>query len=301
VWWHMGGMAVNARGNLAVTCHNSVKAGDRREGQMLYADLNQKANYKGREQKGGPYTPKLYPGRALGWETHIWDEHGKVLCEDATPGLAASDGIGLDRDNNLYVLAAVNRILDGKPYFQEESEALIKISPKKGKVVSLSPYAPVPLTKESGPARPPDGNMFQHGKAWADGAEWLYGGVGISHLPCVCWNARPALDLFARSFAPELDHCSVAVLDSSGNLILRVGRYGNVEDGKPLIPAGGPANPRSIGGDEVALFYAPYLGTHTDRRLFIADPGNQRIASVKLGYHAEEKTALKDVPDAGKK
>lgn len=32
--------------------------------------------------------------------------------------------------------------------------------------------------------------------------------------------------------------------------------------------------------------------TDTDRRLFIADPGNQRIASVKLGYHAEEKVAL---------
>jgi hypothetical protein len=51
----------------------------------------------------------------------------------------------------------------------------------------------------------------------------------------------------------------------------------------------------------VAIFHAAYLGTHTDRRLFIADAGNARILSVKLGYHAEEKTALKDVPDGGKK
>jgi phosphoribosylformylglycinamidine synthase len=56
--------------------------------------------------------------------------------------------------------------------------------------------------------------------------------------------------------------------------------------------AGGPGNPRSIGGDEVALFHAAYVGTHTDRRLFIADGGNQRIVSVKLGYHAEEHVPL---------
>jgi hypothetical protein len=42
------------------------------------------------------------------------------------------------------------------------------------------------------------------------------------------------------------------------------------------------------------------VASHTDRRLVIADAGNARIQSVKLGYHAEEKIALKDVPDQGK-
>ena len=53
-------------------------------------------------------------------------------------------------------------------------------------------------------------------------------------------------------------------------------------------------------GDEVALFHGAYLATHTDRRLFIADPGNARVVSVKLGYHASERVALKDVPRPGK-
>ena len=97
-----------------------------------------------------------------------------------------------------------------------------------------------------------------------------------------------------------MDRYSVAVLDSAGNLILRVGQYGNVDDGKPLDLAGGPAKARSIGGDEVALFHAPYLATHTDHRLFIADPGNARILSVKLDYHATEKVPLRQVPDTGK-
>jgi hypothetical protein len=52
-------------------------------------------------------------------------------------------------------------------------------------------------------------------------------------------------------------------------------------------------------GDEVALMFGAYLATHTDRRLFIADAGNSRIVSVKLGYHAEQRVALKDVPDQG--
>jgi hypothetical protein len=92
----------------------------------------------------------------------------------------------------------------------------------------------------------------------------------------------------------------VAILDSNGNVITRIGRFGNVDDGKPLVAAGGPAKPRSIGGDEIALFHAAYVGTETDRRLFIHDGGNGRILSVKLGYHAEEKVALKDVKDGGK-
>ena len=51
----------------------------------------------------------------------------------------------------------------------------------------------------------------------------------------------------------------------------------------------------------MALAAPCYVATHTDHRLFIADYGNYRILSVKLGYHAEEKSALKDVPDSGKK
>ena len=99
-----------------------------------------------------------------------------------------------------------------------------------------------------------------------------------------------------------MDHYSVAVLDSNGNLILRIGQYGIMDDGRPLIAKGGPKNLRPIGGDEVALFHPAYLATHTDRRLFIADwIGQNRILSVKLAYHTEQQIQLKDVPDeAGK-
>lgn len=177
----------------------------------------------------------------------------------------------------------------------------MKFKPGKAKVLGKTPGVAVSLSEQSQPKRPPDLAGRDLKQAWVEGVEWMYGGVGFHNAHCVCWNARPTLDFYARSFAPEVDHFSVAVLDTNGNLILRVGQYGNIDDGKPLVGVGGPPTTRSLGGDEVGLFHAAYVATHSDRRLFIADAGNGRIASVKLGYHAEARIALKDVKDQGKK
>ena len=182
----------------------------------------------------------------------------------------------------------------------------MKTKPKGTKVMSSIGSIGVPIANQA-PKRPHDFGGFPTGATWVDGAEWMYGGVGYTGNAswdgggCRCWNARFTLDYFARSFAPETRHFSVAVLDSNGNLITRIGKYGNPEDGKPLVTAGGPPNPKSIGGDEVGLFHAAYVGTMSDKRLFIADAGNARILSVKLNYNTEEKIELKDVVDQGKK
>ena len=39
------------------------------------------------------------------------------------------------------------------------------------------------------------------------------------------------------------------------------------------------------------------MATDTDRRLFVADIGNYRVLSVKLGYHASASIRLKGVAD----
>jgi len=77
----------------------------------------------------------------------------------------------------------------------------------------------------------------------------------------------------------------------------RIGRCGNLDDGRPLVTEAGPPSARSIGGDEVALFHAAYLADHTDRRLFIADADNGRILAVQLGYHATETVPLETAPE----
>jgi hypothetical protein len=298
--FHLGGFAVSPKGNVVVSCYN------RRE-RPKTLDGNAKVPYSAAR----PYTPPIFPGRARWAEVHIWDKHGKVVLKDAVPGLTMTDGLHIDKDNNVYALWAARRLWPGqnsadnepthKGFLPVSSQTLVKFRSGKGKVL-CSGRTDVSLG-ELRPKRPPDGRTTGNGVAWVEGAEWMYGGVGcngfIPHWApnCSCWNARPALDLFARSFATELARSRVAVLDSGGNLIMRIGRYGNVEDGVPLVKEGGPRKPRPVGGDEVALAKPAYLAAHTDRRLFIADYGNYRILSVKLGYHAEETVALKDVPD----
>ena len=299
-FWHMSGIYVNALGHVAVSCPNPGESGSMVPGE------------EGKEIKtaGKPYAAPAWAGRMRWGEIHIWDKHGKLIHEDVLPGVGHMNGIGIDSQDNVYVMANGTRLFDGKPYDSKAaddlSETLMKTKPKGTKVMSSIGSIGVPIANQA-PKRPHDFGGFPTGATWVDGAEWMYGGVGYTGNAswdgggCRCWNARFTLDYFARSFAPETRHFSVAVLDSNGNLITRIGKYGNPEDGKPLVTAGGPPNPKSIGGDEVGLFHAAYVGTMSDKRLFIADAGNARILSVKLNYNTEEKIELKDVADQGKK
>jgi len=293
--FHLGGFGVSPTGRVVVSCYNARRLQLRTDGFDA-----------AKAQVGKPYTPPIYPGRARYGEIHIWDKHGKVVCEDAVPGLTMTDGLAIDKGDNIYALWAARRLLPGQDPSKEvlpiSSETLVKFKPKQGKVLCRN-KTDIALHPDAAPKRPPDAFAAGNGAAWAEGAEWMYGGVGcdgfIPHWApnCSCWNARPALDLFARSFVTELARSRVAVLDTNGNLIMRIGKYGNVDDGVPLVKDGGPANPRSVDGDEVALAKPAYVATHTDRRLFIADYGNYRILSVKLGYHATEKVTLKNVAE----
>jgi hypothetical protein len=291
VWYHSTGMWVSPKRHLAVVCNVRHKPPERNPKDKYFQDGVTK-----------PYAPPVYPGRSGSRVVLIFDKHGKLIREDALPGLTNGDGIGIDSAGNLYVLVAAPRVFDGKRYFNEKSETLMKFPPGKGRFISAG-RARIQLPEESRPKRSPDVTKFGMGATWAEGAEWMYGGVGYGGQggSCTCWHARFQLDYFARSFVPEVRRFKVAVLDSAGNLVLRLGRYGNVDDGKPLDPAGGPEKPRPLGGDEVSLAHAAYVGVHTDRRLFIHDAGNGRVLSVKLDYHATEKVALKDVRDAGAK
>jgi len=53
-----------------------------------------------------------------------------------------------------------------------------------------------------------------------------------------------------------------SVVDSNGNLILRIGQYGNVDSqgSKSLAP---------IGGDEIGLFHPCFVGVHADKKLIV--------------------------------
>ncbi len=291
-----GGFSISPKGYLVAQCWN---------GEAFSAGTDRRKQ-KGIAPVGRRYMPKLYPGRQRWGEIHVWDKHGKVVYKDATPGITMTDGVAMDAEDNLYVFTNPARTPDGKRVLNPKTETLIKFKPGKGKVITSGDRAvrgsegvriPVLLGKGKGPDGPSQIAGRHQPAAWVQGAEWLYGGGGFSSGGDTCWNARCALDLYARTFAPEPDRFTVAVLDTNGNLIMRIGKYGNLDDGKPLVPDPVIKQTRSIGGDEVALMHACYVGVQSDKRLFISDAGNRRIASVKLGYHVEERVALKDVPD----
>jgi len=292
---HEGGIWVSPKGHIAVAFIVGKLIAS--EGPAWkYSDFSRKAEYAKEAFQGWkPWTPPMFPGRGGHTIVRVWDEHGQVVYPDAVQGVGYIDGVFIDKDDNLYVTSAATRT----GYFDKLTGTLVKLKPQ-GKI--LSTEATIPLEARR-PDRPPDTTDGAIGTAWWEDAEWFYGGIGFNGKnhggihACHCAQFRITQDYFARTFAPETVHYTVGVLDSAGNLILRIGQYGNVDDGVPLVPDPRIPNPRPRGGDEVALFHPAYLAVHTDRRLFINDPGTDRILSVKLGYHTEHKTALKDVPD----
>ena len=147
--------------------------------------------------------------------------------------------VKIDRDGNVFALASGAPYLNGKAYFNGRACTLIKTVPGRARALSL--ISPRKLAEEARPKRPFD--VARPG-LWIEGAEWLHGPVGAeghqgSGGACSCYvNGNFDLDYFGRSFAPEVDRFRVVVLDTNGNVILRIGRYGNVEDGEPLVAAG---------------------------------------------------------------
>ena len=237
VMFHLGGMGVSPAGTIVVSnCNPSRKA-----------DVRQKRGMGDANRKRG-YTPILFPGRAAGYDVHVFDRYGRLLYKDAVPGILYSMGIDIDRRDDIYALAGASAVLDGKPIINSVTCTLVKLPPRGMKI--LATRAKIPMG-EFRPKRPPDIQKSNLGSAWVEGAHWLFGGVGFDgkHLGCSCIaNSRFDLDLYARSFAPEIDRSRVAVIDTNGNLILRIGKYGNVDDGLPLgtVPLSGPGRKRGL-------------------------------------------------------
>lgn len=273
VCYHQGGMSVNVNGDIAVACHNALTVVKNTE--MASDDIAEIAQYKVAE----------YPGRLVDSKSvclHIWDKFGKMKSDDVVKGVPQTDGVVIDKDCNIYMLATPPRQIEGKPIDYGMSSTMIKFNKDAmGKFITNDKRAPIPLDVAQYPKRPTEMRGL-----WVENYDWMYGGCGFGGFNgpnggCACWFVRFKLDYYARSFVPEPMQYSVAVLDSSGNLILKIGKYGN-EDSK------GKNSKEPLGGDEVGLFHPCFVEVHSDRRLFIADIGNENIMSVKLKYAAEE-------------
>ncbi len=214
------------------------------------------------------------------------------------------NGVQIDEDGFVYFTTARRRYLGDKPFLWERggnfggppyipqnrtpfTGTYLKSPPQN--VLFRVKRASIPMATP--PARPPDlahpaeggfgGYLGEAGHVWADGVMWMYAGAtGIVAEHCDCPQMRASLDWYKRSFVPEVYRHSIGILDTNGNVITHVGRYGNFDsDGRP----GSRVPP---GGDGVALIRGVYVST-TDN-YFVIEDWNQRLIVVRLHNHAEE-------------
>jgi hypothetical protein len=105
---------------------------------------------------------------------------------------------------------------------------------------------------------------------WVENCRWLYAGASpIVPGGCSCPYLRHHTDWYKRSFVPEAYRHSFGVLDTNGNLLMHLGRYGNADC------------------ESVSFSYAPCI-TGTDNYLCVSDPGNERLVVMRLDYHTRE-------------
>ena len=194
-----------------------------------------------------------------------------VLCAGAAPVLGSIH-------EQTWESFQTNWNVDTKSAFVWLKEAL-RLPLKRGAhVIVVSSGAAAPLDEK--PNRPAD----LEGGVWAEGMEWLYAGASPLAGGCSCPTQRLHVDWYKRTFVPEVYRHSFGVLDTAGNLIMHLGKYGNYDSGngaKSKIP---------VGGDNIAMYFPRFI-SGTDNYLVFSDWG-ERLVSLKIAYEAEESVGI---------
>lgn len=156
-------------------------------------------------------------------------------------------------------------------------------------MITHSSTEPHTVKLDSPPQRPGDFLTTNGGKIWGENMFWSAPGLDQLHMvdsagtryPCECFHCKFDTDLYGRSFMPRAYAYHVQVLDTNGNRICQIGRFGNAD--KPAMKAG---------DTDIGLGQCSYLASVSDKWLYIADDSNLRIIRVRLGYHAEKRVAV---------
>ncbi|MBM4035991.1 MAG: hypothetical protein FJ291_30020 [Planctomycetes bacterium] len=237
-----------------------------------------------REMVERGYRPRKLPGRhyEAGELVFRWSARGELLSEDLIPALPMpSCGIASDRDGNLFVGVGANMFVDGKPH---AGGCLAKFAPTGGRLYGKGDAVKL----DQLPDRPPEFTAYGWGNLWSQNMFWAYPGYDQMHFlggggyPCLCATCRFDTDPYGRSFVPKAYQFCVGVLDTNGNPICEIGRFGN-----PDSPAMKP------GDADIGLAHCSFLATDPDRWLYLNDDGNSRVLRIKLAYHAQETVPLK--------
>jgi hypothetical protein len=249
----------------------------------------------------------------------VYSSEGRLECTSALPGLGASDGVRVGNAGAVYI------VLQCQPAGQEVPEGIAPEgnwqSNEWGTLVKFnSTFDSFPVGTIIGrwdgvkPDKPSHhygkpGGSFRTGMGTPvviENVHWHYGGVApVSMSGCTCTNSYFDLDRFERVFLPAVQTNSVNVLDANGNLVTRIGSYGNADsrgkDSPILDPKTGVLGPRRpddpedlrspLAEPEIAFAFPRFVAV-TDDAVYVHDEENERIVRAALGYYAEEVVSL---------
>ena len=179
--------------------------------------------------------------------------------------------------------------------------SIVKFGPEGGTIYHPAGY-PLPVRRKGasrgprtrpGPRRARGGTVrcnYAYGTPIeVTGAEWIHSGASVAgswstpkiapgtFIVCLCESPVIDVDDFGRVFFPDAGRSRVGVLDTAGNLIRTVGRYGNAD-------SAGPGSAVSIPAIPLCWPQAVAVG---ERELFIGDRLNRRVVRVRLAYARE--------------
>ena len=91
------------------------------------------------------------------------------------------------------------------------------------------------------------------------------------------------VDEYGRVFLPDVFRFSVEMLDTNGNLIMRIGSYANAD-------SAGPGS--KIPEPEIAFAWPGFVSV-SQGKVMVSDPVNRRIVIVNIVYKVSESCLVK--------
>jgi hypothetical protein len=247
----------------------------------------------------------------------VYGADGTLKCLSALPGLGMSNGIGIGRHGAVYMtlqcqpldVKLPDGLAEGSHYSGGAWGTVVKFNSRFGQY---------PIGRIDGRWAGPGTPWKLEGKAThrhggrhtvnvrIENMLWDYPGASPVRMGgCTCHRSTISLDGFERVFVPAAQTCSVNVLDANGNIITRIGVYGNADsrgaDSPVQDPKTGAFRPRrkddppglkSPLAEPAIAFAEPSYTAVTDEALYALDRGNERIVRAALEYQVEETLSL---------
>jgi len=203
----------------------------------------------------------------------VWDSEGRLITSNALGDTHNGHNVFMDRDGNIYAVV-FGTLREGEDKPDGITDVTVGKRSAWGGHAGLVKFhwtGQFPLAELD----PKSGKDVESQQS----ALWTYNGVpGQTYGSCTCHNVRCDMDYWARAWIPANHLYSVMVIDSNGNRVARIGRYGNVDDANP-----------TCGKIHFAWVRALCV---SDTALYVHDQANLRILRAALSYHAEETVAM---------